>query len=93
MPYRANATAPTITPAQNDVDMLASWLERAYPTAMAFLDQAYAAGVRREDVRTFGGRTIPMGAAVVGIGTPGGNPFALQLTRGPSGPHRIYEGS
>jgi hypothetical protein len=33
VPYQANATAPVITPAQNDVDMLVSWLERAYPTA------------------------------------------------------------
>ena len=34
-------------------------LERAYPTAMAYLDRAYAAGVRRAPVRTFGGRTDP----------------------------------
>ena len=48
-------------------------LERAYPTAMAFLDQAYAAGVRRQDVRTFGGRTIPMGSPL-GVSPPGAEP-------------------
>jgi DNA polymerase-1 len=36
-------------------------LERAYPAAMAYLDRAYAAGVRREALRTFGGRLIPLG--------------------------------
>lgn len=33
-------------------------LERAYPVAMGFLDRAYAAGVRGEDLRTVGGRRI-----------------------------------
>jgi len=33
-------------------------LERAYPVAMGLLDRAYAAGVRREPLRTFGGRLI-----------------------------------
>ena len=33
VPYRANASSPTFTPSQFDVDMLASWLRRAYPTA------------------------------------------------------------
>lgn len=33
-------------------------LERAYPTAMAHLDRAYAAGVRGESLRTYGGRLI-----------------------------------
>jgi DNA polymerase-1 len=36
-------------------------LERAYPTAMAYLDRAYAAGVRRQALRTYGGRLIPLG--------------------------------
>ena len=40
-------------------------LERAYPTAMAYLDRAYAAGVRREPLRTFGGRLIPLGRVLV----------------------------
>ena len=33
VPYQATATAPVFTPTQNDIDMLASWLRRAYPTA------------------------------------------------------------
>jgi DNA polymerase-1 len=37
-------------------------LERAYPTAMAYLERAYAAGVRREPLRTYGGRLIRLGA-------------------------------
>ncbi len=36
-------------------------LERAYPTAMAYLDRMYAAGVRRESLRTFGGRAVHTG--------------------------------
>jgi DNA polymerase-1 len=41
-------------------------LERAYPTAMAYLDRAYAAGVRRDPLRTFGGRAIPLGQVLTG---------------------------
>ena len=33
-------------------------LERAFPTAMTYLDRAYDAGVQRQPVRTFGGRLI-----------------------------------
>ncbi len=33
-------------------------LERSYPVAMAHLDRAYAAGVRGEAVRTYGGRLV-----------------------------------
>ncbi|HEU5319718.1 MAG TPA: DNA polymerase, partial [Methylomirabilota bacterium] len=46
-------------------------LERAYPAAMAYLDRAYAAGVRRQPLRTFGGRAIPLGRVLVSDG-PGG---------------------
>jgi DNA polymerase-1 len=35
-------------------------LERAYPVAMGFLDRAYAAGLQREPLRTFGGRLVPL---------------------------------
>ena len=41
-------------------------LERAYPVAMRLLDDAYAAGVRREPLRTFGGRLIRLDAMLVG---------------------------
>ena len=51
-------------------------LERAYPAAMAYLDRAYAAGVRRQPLRTFGGRAIQLGRVLVsdrpGGAAPGG---------------------
>lgn len=36
-------------------------LERAYPVAMGLLDRAYARGVARQPVRTYGGRLIRLG--------------------------------
>ncbi len=38
-------------------------LERAYPVAMSLLDRAYADGVARRPLRTYGGRLIPFAAA------------------------------
>ena len=35
-------------------------LERAYPTAMAYLQRAYESGVAAQAIRTYGGRRIPM---------------------------------
>ncbi len=35
-------------------------LERAYPTAMAYLQRAYDAGAASRAIRTYGGRRIPM---------------------------------
>jgi len=35
-------------------------LERAYPTAMAYLGRAYDSGVASRAIRTYGGRRIPM---------------------------------
>jgi DNA polymerase-1 len=35
-------------------------LERAYPTAMAYLQTAYESGVASRAIRTYGGRRIPM---------------------------------
>jgi DNA polymerase I len=35
-------------------------LQRTYPTAMAYLERAYAEGVAGRAVRTFGGRRVPM---------------------------------
>jgi DNA polymerase I len=35
-------------------------LERAYPTAMAYLQRAYDSGVASRAIRTYGGRRIPM---------------------------------
>jgi DNA polymerase I len=47
-------------------------LERAYPVAMGLLDRAYADGVARRAVRTWGGRLIRFGGMPVGATpTPG----------------------
>ncbi|MDF2092507.1 DNA polymerase [Knoellia sp. 3-2P3] len=66
-------------------------LERAYPTAMAFLDQAYAAGARGRPVRTFGGRTVPMGPSVDGI-APGTDP-ARDAARGRFARNAVIQGA
>jgi DNA polymerase-1 len=52
-------------------------LERAYPVAMRLLDHAYAAGVRREPLRTFGGRLIRLDAILTG------DPTRLDTDAGP----------
>lgn len=39
-------------------------LERAYPVAMGFLDRAYAVGLARGSLRTFGGRLIRSGSVL-----------------------------
>ncbi len=46
-------------------------LERAYPVAMALLDRAYADGVARRPVRTYGGRLIRFGDARLPAGEGG----------------------
>ncbi len=40
-------------------------LQRAYPVAMGLLDEAYAAGLARRPLRTFGGRLIRLDSALV----------------------------
>ena len=45
-------------------------LERAYPVAMGLLDRAYADGVARRPLRTYGGRLIPFAAAALHAGDP-----------------------
>lgn len=66
-------------------------LERAYPTAMSYLDRAYAAGVRRESIRTFGGRTIPTGRVLVD-GQPGSE-GALDGARGRFARNAVIQGA
>jgi DNA polymerase family A len=51
-------------------------LERAYPVAMRLLDDAYAAGVARQPLRTFGGRRINLDAAWAGSDDGGRGRFA-----------------
>ena len=41
-------------------------LERAYPVAMRLLDEAYAAGLARRPLRTYGGRLIALDRVLVG---------------------------
>jgi DNA polymerase-1 len=49
-------------------------LERAYPVAMDLLDRAYADGVSRRPVRTWGGRLIRFGAVPLAGSGPEGRP-------------------
>ena len=51
-------------------------LERAYPVAMRLLDDAYASGVARQPLRTFGGRRINLDAAWAGSDDGGRGRFA-----------------
>ena len=51
-------------------------LERAYPVAMRLLDEAYAAGVERRALRTFGGRRINLDTAMAGVDDAGRGRFA-----------------
>jgi DNA polymerase-1 len=66
-------------------------LERAYPVAMGFLDAAYAAGVRGERVRTFGGRLVDT-RRVLGGRPPGVDP-ALDAARGRFARNAVVQGA
>lgn len=66
-------------------------LERAYPTAMAYLDRMYAAGVRRESLRTFGGRTVHTGA-LLADGPPADDP-ARAAARGRFARNAVIQGA
>lgn len=66
-------------------------LERAYPTAMAYLDRAYAAGVRRQPVRTFGGRTIPLDRTLADA--PPGSEAAHDAARGRFARNAVIQGA
>ncbi|WP_284305516.1 DNA polymerase [Mobilicoccus caccae] len=67
-------------------------LERAYPTAIRLLEGAYAAGVRGESVRTFGGRLIPTTRMLGPDGRPGTNP-ELDAARGRFTRNAIIQGA
>ena len=66
-------------------------LERAYPTAMAYLDRAYAAGVRRQPVRTFGGRTIRLDRTLADV--PPGSEAAHDAARGRFARNAVIQGA
>ena len=66
-------------------------LERAYPVAMAYLDQAYAAGLRREPLRTFGGRLIRLDAVLADV--PAEGAAAYDAARGRFARNAVIQGS
>lgn len=66
-------------------------LERAYPTAMAYLGRAYDSGVASRAIRTFGGRRIPMGENPVG--TPPGSLPAMIAGRGRFARNAVIQGA
>jgi DNA polymerase I len=66
-------------------------LEHTYPVAMAYLDQAYAAGLRREPLRTFGGRLIRLDSVLVDA--PPENVSAYDAARGRFARNAVIQGS
>ncbi|KRE55366.1 DNA polymerase I [Phycicoccus sp. Soil748] len=66
-------------------------LERAYPVAMGFLDQAYAAGVRREPLRTYGGRLIRLDTVLADV--PAEGAAAYDAARGRFARNAVIQGS
>jgi DNA polymerase I len=66
-------------------------LERTYPVAMAYLDRAYAAGLRREPLRTFGGRLIRLDAVLADA--PPDNAAAYDAGRGRFARNAVIQGS
>ena len=66
-------------------------LERAYPVAMRYLDEAYAAGVRRQPLRTFGGRLIRLDAVLADVPVEGA--AAHDAARGRFARNAVIQGS
>jgi DNA polymerase I len=66
-------------------------LERAYPTAMAYLGRAYDSGVAVRAVRTFGGRRIPMWENPAN--TPAGTLPAMIAGRGRFARNAVIQGA
>jgi DNA polymerase-1 len=66
-------------------------LERAYPVAMALLDRAYAAGVRREPLRTFGGRLIRLDSVLTDVTAE--HAAAYDAARGRFARNAVIQGS
>ncbi|GAB3084900.1 DNA polymerase [Pedococcus soli] len=66
-------------------------LERAYPVAMGYLDDAYAAGVRREPLRTFGGRLIRLDTVLADVPVEGA--AAHDAARGRFARNAVIQGS
>jgi len=66
-------------------------LERAYPVAMGFLDRAYAAGVGREPLRTYGGRLIRLDSVLADV--PAEGAAAYDAARGRFARNAVIQGS
>ena len=66
-------------------------LERAYPVAMGYLDGAYAAGVRREPLRTYGGRLIRLDQVLSDVPVEGA--AAHDAARGRFARNAVIQGS
>ena len=66
-------------------------LERTYPVAMGYLDAAYAAGLRREPLRTFGGRLIRLDAVLTDV--PAEAVGAYDAARGRFARNAVIQGS
>ena len=66
-------------------------LERTYPVAMGYLDAAYAAGLRREPLRTFGGRLIRLDAVLADL--PPDGTAAYDAARGRFARNAVIQGS
>ena len=67
-------------------------LERAYPVAMGLLDDAYAAGVRRAPLRTWGGRLIRLDS-VLGGEVPAEQVAARDAARGRFARNAVIQGA
>jgi DNA polymerase-1 len=66
-----------------------SGLERAYPVAMRRLDAAYRIGVQRGELRTYGGRRVPLDWP----GADGAQPAGSGAARGRFARNAIIQGS
>ena len=66
-------------------------LERAYPTAMAYLRRAYDSGVASQAIRTYGGRRIPMWEDPVDA--PSGSLPAIIAGRGRFARNAVIQGA
>ena len=66
-------------------------LERAYPVAMGYLDRAYESGLRREPLRTFGGRLIRLDTVLADV--PAEGAAAYDAARGRFARNAVIQGS
>jgi DNA polymerase-1 len=66
-------------------------LERTYPVAMGYLDAAYAAGLRREPLRTYGGRLIRLDSVLADV--PAEAVGAYDAARGRFARNAVIQGS